>query len=76
MGLESSLSTQVLVEKGGLGKRSVRLVSALVLLRRSGRGIHQHPGVEWPQVLCLQKDNLLHDTILEILERALPRERQ
>lgn len=25
-----------------------------------------------PQVLCLQKDNLLHDTILEILKRVLP----
>lgn len=61
-----SLSTQVLVEQG-LGQRSVRLMSALVLLRRNGRDIHQHPGVGWPQVLCLQKDNLLRDTILEIL---------
>lgn len=67
-----SLSTQVLVEQGGLGQHSVRLVSALVLLRRNGRGIHQHPGVGWSQVLCLQKDKLLHDTILEILKRVLP----
>lgn len=25
-----------------------------------------------PQVLCLRKDNLLHDTTLEILKRVLP----
>lgn len=42
------------------------------VLRRSRKGIYQHPGVGRLQVLCLQKDNLLRETIIEILKRFLP----